>query len=194
MLISDYKRSASLSERARQRMRRLGTNFRGIPLWSEAENEILRQLPIKQAQERLPHRTLSAIVNQRSKLGLGKQIHFWTAAEISRLRRMYPRCSKEEICAMFPHSTWINIGQVARSHGFRREKPPYKRTRHAVLDQIREKCQEINWTLVDLDREANTKYFASGSSIQARGLNYKAIGRALNILQGRMLIEWADED
>lgn len=194
MSLAYYARNAASAERARRRMRREGVTMSGSILWTEAEIQILRQFPSnQQAHERLPHRTIKAIENQRRKQRLTRQLHWWTAAEISKLRRMYPRCSKEEICATFPHATWSSIQHAAWRHNFRREKPPYKPTGHPAVDQILEKCFSIGWSLVDLDREAKTRgYFAHGCR-QCNGPNYKAIGRALNVLQGRVSIEWLDE-
>jgi len=194
MSLAYYARSAILSERNRQRIQRRGAAISGALLWTDAEIQVLYQSPSNlQVHERLPHRTVKAIEHQRRKLGLSRQLHWWTAAEISKLRRMYPRCSKEEICATFPHVTWCSIEHAARRHNFRREKPRYKPTGHPAVDQILEKCYSIGWSLVDLDREAKTRgYFAHGCR-QGNGPNYKAIGRALNVLQGRISIEWADE-
>ncbi|AWM23463.1 hypothetical protein AOX55_0000178 [Sinorhizobium fredii CCBAU 25509] len=194
MLLSYHARSAALSERNRRRIQREGVTMSGSIVWTEAEIQILYQIPSNlQAHERLPHRTIKAIEHQRRKQSLSRQIHWWTAAEISKLRRMYPRCSKEEICATFPHATWNSIKHAALRHSFRREKPPYKPTGHPAIDQIREKCYAIGWSLVDLDLEAKTRrYFAHGC-LRSKGPNYKAIHRALNVLQGRISIEWLEE-
>jgi hypothetical protein len=106
---------------------------------------------------------------------------------------MYPRSSQEEICAAFPHSTWINISQAARYHGLRREKPAYKTTGHAAIDQIREKCHEIRWSMADLDREAGTKTYFSRQRWYGKRINYKAVGRALEALEGQMTIKWLED-
>ncbi|MEY9100464.1 hypothetical protein ABIA24_003373 [Sinorhizobium fredii] len=195
MLQVFHGRRASLSERIHRKMQRDGVTIRGHKLWTDEEIKILRENPNDRqaAQQKLPHRTAKAIEFKRGELGLAKPIHFWTAAEISKLRRMYPRSPQEEICAAFPHSTWINIRQAARYHGFRRERRAYKPTGHAVIDQIREKCHEIKWSMADLDREARTKTYFKRQGWYGKRINYKAVGRALEALEGQMTIKWPDE-
>lgn len=194
MSLAYYSEIARSGQRARFRMVRGGVNINGDKIWTDAEIQVLRQTPSNvRAHQQLPHRSLGAIENKRSKLGLSRHIHMWTAAEISKLRRMYPRSSKEELCAAFPDATWVGISHAASRRGFRREKPLYKHTGHQAIDQIREKCYAIGWTLADLDREAKTKGYFAYHSKTGRP-NYKAIGRALKVLQGRILIEWEETD
>lgn len=168
----------------------------GKKLWTEEELELLgRGFPdIDSICKALPQRTRRAIASQCLKLGLRqKQIHFWTAAEISKLRRMYPSAPKDEICKTFAHSTWINIRQVARYHGIRRARKPYKPTGYAPLDQLRERCFELNYTMPDLDKISKTKrYFQKANWTVNKRINHKAVGRAIEALDGQIRAEWND--
>ena len=143
---------------------------------------------------RLPHRSLPAIRSQCQKLGLRKTRHLWTGAEISRLRKLYPDQSREDICAAFPHSHWGAICQAARYHGIRRRKREFKLLGIAALDDVRRRCYEINWSMSDLDKAAKTKtYFAKAGWHCQKSINHKALGRAIEALDGTVQAEWNSE-
>ncbi|MEP7452806.1 hypothetical protein [Phyllobacterium sp. SB3] len=192
--LSNFASGAATAERNRQRMRRNGFTMNGHKLWSDDEREFITKLfpDIDAICKQLPHRTRVAVLDQCRKMNFRRHIHFWTAAEISKLRRMYPAASKEDICSIFSHSTWINIRQVARYHGMRRDRKPYKKTGIVPLDQVRDKCFDIRWTMVDLDQASRTKSYFQKSNWIGKRLNYKALGKAVRALDGRLRVEWPD--
>ncbi|MDK1377075.1 MULTISPECIES: hypothetical protein [unclassified Sinorhizobium] len=195
MSLAYYARNTASAERTRRRIRREGVNMKGDRLWTDEEREIVRRLaPDYDAMvKKLPHRTRIAVVSQAAKMGLRPKIHIWTASEISKLRKMYPTASAEEIVSAFPHSTWVNIQQAARYHGFRRARKPYKRTGIESLDDIREKCFYHRLTMADLDNMCKTKtYFTSMRWKGKKRVNYRAIGRAIEALDGRLSVQWND--
>lgn len=192
MSLAYFARNARSAERARRRMQREGVTMSGAKLWTDEEREIVEKLaPDYDAiVKRLPHRTRTAIKSQAGKMGLSRAIHIWTAAEISKLRKLYPRASAEEICTAFPHSTWINIRQAARYHGFRRLNKAYKPTGIGALDEVRRKCFEINWTMGDLDKAAKTKKYFRKCGWIGKKINHRALGRAIEALDGVVQAQW----
>lgn len=191
-----FARGAASAERARRRIKREGVTMRGDKLWTDEENAIIKKCgpSFDEIGKRLPHRTRTAIRFQSRKLGFcQKRQHNWTAAEISKLRRLYPRASREEICGIFSHSTWQNITQVARYHGARREcSKAYSPTGFPTLDEVRKRCREIRWTMPDLDKAARTgTYFARAGWI-GKKINYRALGRAIAALDGEVKAAWND--
>lgn len=192
MSLTYFARNARSADRARRRMQREGVTMSGAKLWTDEEREIVRNLaPDYDAiLKQLPHRTRNAVRNQAGKMGLRRAIHIWTAAEISRLRKLFPRAPAEEICAAFPHSTWINIQQAARYHGLRRSAKQYKITGIDALDEVRKRCFEINWTMIDLDNAAKTKRYFRRAGWIGKKINHRALGRAIEALDGVVQAQW----
>lgn len=195
MSLAYFARNAASGERARRRMQRSGFTMSGQKLWTQTERQILLDHKGDYAamKKLLPDRSIAAIASQCSKMNLRKTIHVWTAADISKLRRMYPKASEEEICAAFPHSTWVNIQQVARYRGMRRDRRvPYKITGIPALDEVRQRCFEIRWSMPDLDKAARTgNYFYRAGWIGKR-VNHRALGRAIEALDGVVQARWND--
>lgn len=192
MALAYHARNAVMAQRMRARVHRAG-EIAGQKLWTDQERETIRQLaPDYQAlRKALRRRSYVAIRAQAGKLGLTKEIHIWTGAELSKLRKLYPEASPQDICAAFPHSTWHNIQQTARYHGFRRKRKGYKLTGIPGLDEVRRRCFEIGWTMPDLDKAARTgKYFSKAGWIGKR-TNHRALGRAIEALDGAIMPEWA---
>jgi hypothetical protein len=178
-------------------MKREGVNMRGHKLWDDAERQVIRDChgDYKAMRKRLKHRTYHAIRSQCYQMGLQKPKHVWSAAEVAKLRKMYPKGSVEEISAAFPHSTWVNICARARYHGFRREsRLTYKLTGIAALDKVRRRCREIRWTMRDLDKAARTGRYFQKSGWVGKRINHRALGRAIEALDGVIQAQWNEED
>ncbi|MGK6313749.1 hypothetical protein [Neorhizobium sp. DT-125] len=195
MSLAYYTRNAASGERARRRMQRAGVNMKGHKLWDDDERRILieHRGDYRTMCKMLPHRSLAAIYGQCSTLGIRHKKHIWSAAEISKLRRIYRNGRPEDICAEFPHSPWINIRKVATYHGLSRARnKPYKLTGIPALDEVRRRCFEIRWTMVDLDKAARTgTYFYRAGWIGKR-INHRALGRAIEALDGIVQAQWND--
>ncbi|TCL70517.1 hypothetical protein [Rhizobium sp. BK251] len=187
-------KNAAIAERARRRMRREGVTMKGHKLWTDAERDVLRELaPDYNAMcKRLPHRTHKAIEGECARLGLRKKIHIWTAAEISKLRRLYPNASVEEICATFPHSTWTNIQQAARYHNLFRSRKPYKLTGNHPVDSMLKRLLPANVNLADLDKELRTKRYFRKQKWRHQRPNYNRLVKAIEWLDGRLEVHWND--
>lgn len=140
---------------------------------------------------KLLNRSEWAIKHKAIQLGMRKKLHFWTAAEITKLRKMYPTASPEELREAFPQTSFVNLGYLARYHGMRRKRREYKSIGVDVLDQIRKRCFEIGWSMVDLDEAAGTgDYFSRSGWRRKKRLNLWAAGRAIEALDGSIEIRW----
>lgn len=140
---------------------------------------------------KLLNRSEWAIKHKAIQLGMRKKLHFWTAAEITKLRKMYPTASPEELREAFPQTGLVNLGYLVRYHGMRRKRREYKSTGVDVLDQIRKRCFDIGWSMVDLDEAAGTgDYFSRSGWRRKKRLNLWAAGRAIEALDGNIEIRW----
>ncbi|MDH7793218.1 hypothetical protein [Ochrobactrum sp. AN78] len=194
MPLKRFNHYAKLAELTQKRMQKNGFNDSGIKLWTEDEISLLREHrnDIDRLCALLPHRTRCAIQSQCRKKVSSRQIHSWTAKEISQLRKLYPTADAKEISAVFSYSSWTNIQQVARYHGFRRQRKPYKLTGFNVLDQLRAKCFEIRWSMADLDRASRTKKYFQSMGWRRNKPSIQAVGKAVRALDGEIQIEWKD--
>ncbi|MBB4297211.1 hypothetical protein GGI55_001738 [Rhizobium leguminosarum] len=193
MSLAYYARNAASAERARRRMRKEGFTMRGQKLWTEDEFQIIREIGpnFDSIRERLPHRTRVSIESQCRKMGfIQKPQHAWSAAEISKLRKLYPAAIIEEICQTFPHSTWVNIRQVAQYHGFRRARRPFKPTGNAPVDEMLAKLFEANLSFHDLDKECRTKRYFQKAKWRYAKPNYNRLVKAIELLDGELAVRW----
>lgn len=195
MSLAYHSRNAVMAQRMRARVQRAG-EIAGQKLWTEQERETVKQLApdYKALRKALRRRTYVAIRAQAGKLGLTKAIHIWTGAELSKLRKLYPTSSREDICAAFPHSAWDNIKQAARYHGFRRKRSGYKLTGIPGLDEVRRRCFKIGWTMPDLDKAARTGHYFSRAGWIGKKINHRALGRAIEALDGTVEARWQEYD
>ncbi len=195
MSLAHYAHNARSAQRARARMERAGMNMNGDILWTDREREVIRQIgpDFDAIRKKLPKRTRIAIAAQCRRMGLKqKSQHIWSAAEISKLKRMYRGgASVAEICEAFPHSIWDNIQQVARYHGSRRDyRRPYKLTGIPGLDEVRRRCFEIRWSMRDLDKAAKTGSYFRRCGWIGKNINHRALGRAIEALDGVVQARW----
>ena len=195
MQLQYHARNAETSRRSRARMMRDGVTPKGDKLWEEWEDQILRKhYPhYKRMERRLKHRTAVAIRSRCRTLGMKRAIHVWSSAEISKLRKLYPTAPMADISAAFPHSTMINIRQVAQYHGFRRKRMPYSETGFPALDAVRRRCFEARISMPELDKIARTKnYFQKMGWRGKPRPNYRYLGLAMEALNGVVAVNWKD--
>ena len=194
MSLAYFARNAASGERARRRIQRTGCNMRGHALWTDKERAVLIKFQgnYDAIRKRLPHRTRIAIYRQCARMGLKRSIHTWSAAEISKLRRLYSTASVADLCAAFPHANWSRIQQVARYRGFRRRPRGYKLTGISALDAIRQRCFEIGWTMPDLDKAARTGTYFKRCGWIGKKVNHRALGRAIEALDGIVHAHWRE--
>ncbi len=196
MSLAYYARNATTAERNRRRMRREGVTMNGHKLWTDEEKEIVRRLsPDYDAICKLiPSRKRRSIQHMASYMGVAGQHHLFTAAEISKLRRLYSTVSWEEILQAFPFSDKERLAGVAKYHGFRRPRKKYKPTGDQPIDALLEKCAEANMSLVDLDKECRTKNYFRHENWRSCPPNYTRIVKAIKLLEGQLKAEWLPEE
>lgn len=168
----------------------------GRPIWTPAEIKILDRFHPDYARllKRLPNRTYEAIKQKARSRGLVPTRHIWTAAEASRLRRMYPKAPKEELLASFPGLSWQQISAKAKHIGVQREKRPLVPTGHALLDEIRARATSLGYSMGDVDELARTRtYFRKAGWCGHQKANAKHAGKAVAALGGRLSAQWQDE-
>ncbi len=196
MSLAYYARNAASAERMRRRIQREGFTMTGQKLWTEEERAIITKIgpDFDAIRKKLPHRTRIAIANQCRKMGLKqKHQHVWTAAEISKLRRLYPRASRQEILDAFPHSIWANIKQVANYHKISRARRPFKPTGNPPVDEMLVKLFKANLSFADLDKECRTKRYFSRGKWRSQKLNYNRLMKAIELLEGELAVRWREE-
>jgi hypothetical protein len=194
MELARLAKNVAAGARAKRRMVRAGVNMRGRKLWTDDERKILAKYypDYEQIQRRLPDRTHAALILAAKYLGIQKKVKHWTAADISRLRRLYTSAAPiSEILAAFPWSCLVNIRCMANKRGFYRPRRPYKPTGIPAIDEIRRRCFEIGWSMADLDKEARTKtYFQHARWHNRKSTNHREIGRAIEALDGIVMPKW----
>jgi hypothetical protein len=181
-------------------MRKHGHTPAGQALWSDGEVDLLRQLwPDRyRVLSLMPHRTLTAVEHKADKLGLGRvrQLHWWTAADASRFRRLWPTASKIELMEAFPWASWAALAsysQWQRKNGYpglMRPRIPFKPTGDPLVDGLMREAFRLNLSLSDLDALARSRrFFASGRYRMRK--NWRHLGRAVEALEGIIAVRFA---
>lgn len=188
-------RGAETAERMRSILRRRGETYMGNPLWTKAEEKLLRDLygttSYANISRILKRRSYYAVRGKAQALGLQKKRHVWTGAEIARLRRLYLHASSwQEIQSGFAWAAPEDIRKVAARHGIRRPRHKFKPTGIPVIDQIRERAYELGYTMVDLDKLARTRAYFSSAEWHNSGVRMRAIAKAVAALDGEVAAVW----
>ncbi|SDG68095.1 hypothetical protein SAMN05216338_100263 [Bradyrhizobium sp. Rc2d] len=132
--------------------------------WLGALDQARRRCPhalsgLRRAKEGPSTAHKDGYVCRASKLGVSQKRLQWTAADVSRLRRIYPSGTDADLAAAFPAFTKRQVQAVANRLRISKKKR-YKRTGIAIIDAIRDRALELNLTMIDLDALAkNGCYF-----------------------------------
>lgn len=177
---------------ARIRMARMGRTPRGHWLWTKNEDALVRErYPDYDAlQKALRRRTYNALRARARTLDVVKRRHTWLGAEISRLRRMYPKAARHELMVFFPDVSWEAIKAMAHRVGVRRERRKLVSTGHPLIDRIRDRAFDLNLSMVDLDAMAGTKKYFQKAGWVNGNINRKAMLRAIEALGGEVSVQW----
>lgn len=163
-------------------------------LWTEAEDKICRDLhPDYQAILRtLPYRSYYAVRNRCQKLGLAPKRNLVTSADVSKLRRFYSTSKPDELRRLLPGRSLKQIRAIARYYGIRKRRRGFLPTGHPIIDDIRQRCFNLNYSMVELDREAGTgSYFAKGGWHSPNGFSPAKVAKAIVVLDGQIKAEWS---
>lgn len=185
-------RGAASAYRARERMARTGRTPKGHWLWTKKEDDVVRALypDYKALQRRLRRRTYYALRARARTLDVVKRRRLWLASEVSRLRRMYPRATRDELLVAFPDMAWKQITYKARHAGIYRARRKLETTGHPLIDTIRERAQNLNLSMVDLDAMAGTRRYFQKAAWCNGNFNRKALLRAVEALGGAVSVQW----
>lgn len=195
MYLTDLMRGADSAERTRRRNRYRGATPKGDKLWTPAEEELCRKHGDDYVilQQKLPHRSYSALRYRCILLGLRPKRKQLTARELSLMRRLVPTASPEQLRDAFPDRSVAQIRQAGRYHGIRSRRRPLTEVGIPAIDAIRQRCFELRYSMVDLDEIAKTKTYFHKAGWHSQGVNYEAIGRAVAALDGELCVRWRDE-
>lgn len=185
---------AGAGKRGRLSMELRGANPKGCPLWSDSEDAVCRKFypAFDLIGATLQRRTYVAILHRCRKLGLSRTIMRWTAADISRLRRIYPTASPEELVAAFPGRKLTHIRSAAKRNHLRRRRRPYVETGDPLIDHIRQRCFDYRISMSELDRMVGSSHYFEKKGWRIGWINHAAIARAVKALDGNLRIEWND--
>lgn len=186
----DIRRAAKyvvLGQLNREHVLRKGFSPRGYPIWTKAEDNTVRRLyPDYEAiGQILTRRSYHAIRSRASRLKLPVKKFRWTAASVSRLRRIYPTGTHEEILAAFPGAKWEQVANMRKRMKIYRRRS-LKKTGYPIVDQIRSRAKELNFSIRDLNLLAKTSCFFSHPYSKCLPI----IDRALAVLDGEVRIIW----
>lgn len=192
MYLGEHISGARSAEAARQRMKRRGHNPRGHQLWTMEEDEICQRLggDYKTLATALPRRSYASIKDHCRLLGLRPKRNLLTAADVFRLRKLYPRGSREQVLVQFPGRSWEDIQKAARYYRIFRERRPFKATGHPLIDAIRQRCFDLNYTMSDLDEITNSGTYFTKAGWIAGNIRQEYIARAVQALDGSLTIQW----
>ncbi|WP_338531626.1 hypothetical protein [Nitratireductor thuwali] len=197
MYLTDATKYAVTAQRMRARIRRRGTTCQGYLLWTQAEDELCRSLYPDYAalQKSLPGRSYNSIRSRCRELGIQRKLPAWTAAEQSKLRRMYKTAPRAELAAAFPTRPERSLATMARRIGVQRPRSPYKPTGIPLLDELRAECRRQNINMVDLDQYTRGKSYFTQKSWRGRrrAIRYDLIVRGILELGGKIHVEWSEE-
>jgi hypothetical protein len=191
-MLIECKRSRRVIKMANMNKRR-GFVGRSRALWSEREDSLVRTYypDYTELLRKLPRRTPQAVRSRVFTLDLPRTRKiYWTAAEISKLRRLYPRADRQTILTAFPSASWSRIQSAAsRQHIVRKRR---RSTGHQLLDVIRARCDELNYSMVDLDALARTRRYFRRCGWSCRKASVTKIAKAIQALGGTITVSWND--
>lgn len=192
MDLADHSRHAAKATQSRKRIQREGFTMNGKKVWTNQEDDVVRSMfpNYKAICRALPHRSYSGIRYRAHVLDLVTRRRPFTARELSIIRRIYPTGDRQELEAQLPGRDWQAIAGVATRNGIHRKLKPFKVTGVAVIDQIRSRCRELNYTMPDLDKLVKSKKYFSDAKWLSGHIHLRAIGRAVRVLFGDLKADW----
>lgn len=192
MKLSDRQRAGFNLNAARlEHQRRTGTTPAGRWLWTPVEDAILLDLypDYSALVSSLPGRTRKAIERRADKLRISTPRRIWSAEEFLRMAAPYRQGAP--LSAILPLLCEKTVDQVYRKAGKCRIKRPKRRPRHTgltIVDSIRQRAFDLNFTMRELDEETGkTCYFQNPTS-----LRWDRIARAIECLGGRPVIHFSE--
>lgn len=178
----------------------------GYRLWSVREKQVILDLfPDRQAiYELLPNRSRSSVNAMIIRLHRPHARPAWTPKEQAIVRRLYPFAPASKIRAALPDRTFSAVKKWAQQHHIYRRRRPYKPTGILLIDQIRDRCFELGYTMRDLDALIGSRhYFRQGQfrsadktaewALRKGRHHHPDVGKAVRALGGHLTAVWDDD-
>lgn len=190
MDIRSLARSAAKAESARL----MGKKYGRRSSWSAEEDDKVRKYypDYRMLQKHLPGRSYDQLRSRARQLDVVRHWKPWLASEASRLRRLYPRLSRQELLAEFPEYSRARIQSKIKDEGLSRRRK-FAPANHPLIDEIYQRAYELNYSLVDVDEMAATgNYFRKRNWLTHRSPNLTKIMKAIEALGGSIAIKFED--
>lgn len=163
----------------------------GAKLWLPAEDNAIRSLfPDYEANSGAPTPIVRCLPASRTRVGGCPAAQALDSKGASIIRRRYATAAKDELLELLPGRTWPQIVDVANRHRLFRDPKPYKPTGVEIVDQIRTRCRELNYSMTDLDKITRSKRYFAKAKWHGGHVHHRAIGRAVKVLFGDLKADW----
>jgi len=191
MQLSKAQRGAlNSAARNRAHMRRTGTTYAGQRLWSPDELEALRahRGDVAGQIRAIPTRTPKAIEMKRKRMGLVKPLRVWSERQVRTMKPPYVDGAPVSGIAALTYKTNRQVWAKAARCRLRRPKKPPKIVGIPLYDKIRRRAFDLHLSMRDLaEMTGSRSYFHGGSAI----INWKAVLRAVDNLDGELVVRWS---
>lgn len=193
MPMSWIARGAASAERGRRLMEARGVTPNGHPLWTQWEEGPLVKLAPAYGLiiPMVERRTRPGVYSKAQRLGVApKAPSRWSENEILRLRKVYPKGTKEEVLAAFPGRSYAAVAKAANARGIYRAGKPLAPTGNGLLDQILARARIRNVSLAELDVECRRRGYFTKRTWRRSGFSFLAHAKAVAFLGGRVHVRW----
>jgi len=180
------------AQQAHERMMRMGRTPNGHQLWLPREDAIVLALypDYRAMRKALRRRSIVALWHRARFLGIARRTHIWLTTEVSRLRRLFGTANRDDVLRAFPEMTWRQVEAKAHRLGLQRPRRKPKATGHPMVDDVRLRAHQLNYSMADLDAVARSKrYFQKDAKYRA-SVNGQVLFRAIEALGGEVSIRW----
>ena len=175
----------------REIIRRTGKTAAGGAVWAAAEDAVLKASypDYNSAASALPNRTRKALECRVARLGIANKLRVWSDGEFRAMAPPYREGRPVE--AILPKLSGKTSRQVyakAGKHKVRRPRKRPKLTGIGIVDSIRQRAFDLNFTLSELDAATG-----GGSYFQSpRSVRWPQVSRAVKLLGGRVAVAFND--
>jgi len=177
-----------------QRTRAKAQHRRRVEQWSASEYKIVMQLypDYQEMMSRLPHRSLQQLKSFASCYGITKKRHTWKTTELKELKHKWEAgIPLQDIADHFGFCTVQQLKGVARHYKYFRPKSPLKPCGNSAIDAIRAKCDELGYSMVDLDEWCKSKRYWAQRACMGHQV-WQHIHKAAQVLGGELTVTWLE--
>lgn len=186
-------RNAAWAAEMRKRARRNG-HFGKHPLWTEAEDDLIKAMypDYRLLCKRLRRRTFAAIKSRAHFLKITTPRAGWTGASVTLFKKLYPKVPTPQLVHIFAGRKAASLRRTASRLGLKKHYPRLKDRGLTITDQVRRRANKRGWTMADLDAFSKTKRYFQAGNFQHD--EHWALLKAVAILEGKVKLEWLEED